>query len=175
VMRKAIIAMLTLLAVAFGGAWIWVSAGGRSIPLLSQGAYRWRVDVSVYNLGKSLRIVFPRGTGQRGGPPMTSRHEFTSAARQTVVGPWLGFSYKHTVEVSRDRTFRVTGIDLPLWMLTAACGSYPLIAFLRGPGRGWRRRRQGRCAFCGYILVGNTSGVCSECGGQIRDRKGTDP
>jgi len=41
---------------------------------------------------------------------------------------------------------------------------YPLLIFLRGPIRSWRRRRRGECITCAYDLTGNTTGICSECG-----------
>ncbi|UCC32450.1 MAG: hypothetical protein JSU86_09245 [Phycisphaerales bacterium] len=40
----------------------------------------------------------------------------------------------------------------------------PTLAFIRGPVRRSRRRRQGLCLRCGYNLTGNVSGVCPECG-----------
>lgn len=42
--------------------------------------------------------------------------------------------------------------------------AYPTIAFIRGPVRRWRRKRQGRCLNCGYSLMGNVTGSCPECG-----------
>jgi hypothetical protein len=51
------------------------------------------------------------------------------------------------------------------WAL-AACAMAPAIAGLR-----WWRRRHHRpmnpCPRCGYSLIGNTSGVCPECGERI--------
>ena len=49
----------------------------------------------------------------------------------------------------------------PFIMLSA---TYPIIAFIRGPLRRYRRRRKGLCVKCGYNLTGNTTGICSECG-----------
>jgi len=46
-------------------------------------------------------------------------------------------------------------------------GTYPLISFVRGPLRRYRRRKKGLCIHCGYNLRGNTSGVCPECGKKI--------
>lgn len=39
-------------------------------------------------------------------------------------------------------------------------------------GRGWRRRRRGWCAACGYNLSGGVGGVCPECG-EARPGSGT--
>ena len=52
--------------------------------------------------------------------------------------------------------------------LAAALATYPTIAFIRGPLRRWRRRKRGECVRCGYNLTGNVSGVCPECGTEIK-------
>ena len=59
-------------------------------------------------------------------------------------------------------------ICVPLLLLVLLFGSYPLIAFIRGPLRRWRRRKRGKCQNCGYNLTGNVTGVCSECGTAVR-------
>ena len=48
------------------------------------------------------------------------------------------------------------------------CGLYPSFVFVRGPLRRWWRRRKGLCIKCGYNLTGNESGVCPECGTEIK-------
>lgn len=55
-------------------------------------------------------------------------------------------------------------VCLPLWMPLLVFATYPIIAFIRGPFRRWRRRKRGLCIRCGYNLEGNVSGVCPECG-----------
>ena len=44
---------------------------------------------------------------------------------------------------------------------------YPVIVFIRGPLRRWRRHIRGQCDQCGYNLTGNVSGVCPECGARV--------
>ncbi len=56
-----------------------------------------------------------------------------------------------------------------LFVLSVACAAYPTIAFIRGPLRRWRWRRKGLCLKCGYDLEGNVSGVCPECGAEIKE------
>ena len=58
-------------------------------------------------------------------------------------------------------------LDVPLIVLVLAFAAYPLIAFVRGPLRRYRRGKAGCCQKCGYSLVGNVSGVCPECGTKI--------
>lgn len=60
------------------------------------------------------------------------------------------------------------GAAVHLLVLALAFSIYPLIVFVRGPLRRWRRRWRGECEPCGYNLTGNITGVCPECGSQIR-------
>lgn len=66
-----------------------------------------------------------------------------------------------TVPVSLD-------LQAPPWFWSAVLALYPTIAFLRGPAnravRRRRRKQRGQCVTCGYLLEGNVSGVCPECG-----------
>jgi len=64
----------------------------------------------------------------------------------------------------------MTTVSCRYWVLTVLCSAYPLIVLLRYPSRRRKRlwRVQGRCHECGYNLTGNTSGVCSECGTEIK-------
>lgn len=65
-------------------------------------------------------------------------------------------------------------ILLPLWPAFPLLAIYPAIAFVRGPVRGWRRRRKGLCIRCSYDLTGNVSGICPECG-RTTDVRSTEP
>ena len=62
----------------------------------------------------------------------------------------------------------VSVVHIPLWILVALFVAYPTIAFIRGPLRRWRRHRKGLCTECSYDLTGNESGVCPECGIEIK-------
>jgi hypothetical protein len=59
-------------------------------------------------------------------------------------------------------------IVIALWIPLILFAIYPTIAFIRGPLRRWRRRRKGLCVACGYDLTGNVSGVCPECGTEVK-------
>ena len=58
-------------------------------------------------------------------------------------------------------------VHVPLWLPLLVFLVFPAVAFIRGPLRRWRHRREGFCAECGYNLTGNVSGVCPECGERI--------
>lgn len=60
-------------------------------------------------------------------------------------------------------------VSFPLWFLLVLTIAYPVLAVMRGPLRRWQRRRKGHCANCDYDLTGNESGVCPECGEQLKD------
>ncbi len=56
---------------------------------------------------------------------------------------------------------------LPLWLLYVLAFVLPASAYVQGPMRHRWRRARGLCAFCGYNLTGNVSGVCPECGERV--------
>lgn len=58
-------------------------------------------------------------------------------------------------------------VTIPLWFPLLTFAAFPAMAFVRGPLRRWRRRRNGWCVACGYDLTGNVSGICPECGKEI--------
>jgi hypothetical protein len=65
-----------------------------------------------------------------------------------------------------DRSYAERRVSVRYWFLAVVLGAWPL-ATLTGPirrrVRGWRRRRRGCCARCGYDLRG-TRERCPECG-----------
>lgn len=79
----------------------------------------------------------------------------------------LGFGFvRGRMYTPPDNTYSCTSYAVfsPWWFGIVVCGTYPLIAFVRGPLRRWRRRRKGLCVGCGYNLTGSVSGVCPEFG-----------
>jgi len=59
-------------------------------------------------------------------------------------------------------------VMFPSWFPVLLFGFYPIVAFYRGPLLRWRRGRKGYCKNCNYNLTGNESGVCPECGTEIK-------
>ncbi len=64
---------------------------------------------------------------------------------------------------SRSSVFVVMRLSALLLLFSA----YPIVAFIRGPLRRYRRRRKGLCVQCAYDLTGNVSGVCPECAAEV--------
>jgi hypothetical protein len=63
---------------------------------------------------------------------------------------------------------QVAKIRIELWAPFVILAAYPTLAFFRGPLRRYRRRRKGLCVKCAYDLTGNVSGVCPECGTEVK-------
>jgi len=76
------------------------------------------------------------------------------------------YGWSTQVDPSNPR-LRLVIFRLPLWLMFLASAVYPVVAFIRGPLRRWRRKRRGLCVGCGYNLIGTVTGVCSECGARI--------
>ncbi len=77
---------------------------------------------------------------------------------------------KHGYSAPQGRVFEVHTVCLPLWLLLVLFAAYPTVTCFRGlrPWRQQRRQRQGLCLNCAYDLTGNESGVCPECGTEVR-------
>ncbi|MCB9849433.1 MAG: hypothetical protein H6817_01865 [Phycisphaerales bacterium] len=61
-------------------------------------------------------------------------------------------------------SLRAHAISFPIWLLFVVFGTYPIIAFMRGPVRSVLRARRGDCRRCGYDLSGIAIERCPECG-----------
>jgi len=57
-------------------------------------------------------------------------------------------------------------VSVSYWFLIIASALLPLVAAWRSY-RQYMRRIRGQCEVCGYSLVGNTNGICPECGSSI--------
>jgi len=69
--------------------------------------------------------------------------------------------------LTRGGTYRFpTAILLPGFLVDTIFWAIVALGLMNGPGilRRYRRKKNGLCVPCGYNLMGNTSGVCPECG-----------
>lgn len=87
-------------------------------------------------------------TSERPGWIHHPRTLFSCGARP--LGPWVHY-----------------WVRAPSFLVVISLLAYPLFAFVTGPYRRFRRRRNGQCIHCGYDLAGNVSGVCPECGVKV--------
>ncbi len=145
-LRKAIIAVLTLATV--GMVYWWVSADGRIYELDLDGERSiWLVHWKP-KLGVGYVTI---------GDP----------SKPDIQLSWMYCGIKRARMYRQpDNVYSRTAYAAfcPSWLPTVLFGAYPTLAFIRGPLRRHRRRRKGECTGCGYDLTGNESGICPECG-----------
>ena len=102
------------------------------------------------------------------GPNVVDLSTYPSAYRR-MFAKWsggYGFAY---FEFRRSRGW---GVCAPCWAPATLFAACPLAACVRLARR--RRKNAGLCTACGYNLTGNVSGVCPECGVEIRGGKKID-
>jgi len=153
--RKIVIVLLTLGAIAAGAGWITSHGYGRITTVLEWEPADTQV-VKVYFDRGSFLIRYIRDvdtTKIRSRGPVFGTLEFRT-----------GLADRRHDRGSYGRFVRVGS---PFWIPFLVFGIYPAVTFVRGPLRRWHRRRKGLCVKCAYNLTGNTSGVCPECGGAI--------
>ncbi len=161
--RKAIIVVLTMLAVASAVVF------PLSLPW-AFGYTRGGYSVEV-NYGSLLVFVDAPDTDA----PAPPNYWFWAAnvlPPEVVesLGPYGGRLF--TVLPRYFHSGSLWVLNLPLWTVFVGSTAYPTIALIRGPLRRWRRRRKGLCLKCSYNLTGNESGVCPECGTKIAQPDG---
>lgn len=142
--------------------------------------YRWETSLDL-GVGRSLAFVSETGmltftfwntevihdeaevwTNPSFKISITSRWNFLTIL-QFVKTEHGGDSHSLTPMIYRGWSF-----SIEFWVLFVLLVIYPTIAFIRSSLRRYRRRRKGLCVKCGYNLTGNTTGVCSECGLEIK-------
>ena len=148
--RKGIIAVLALLAVGTGVAWVCRPSSFALVDMQeTQGGRRESHWVSFLD-STSLHISY--------GP-----YTWRTQPRQYFSPPFAGFGYAHHSTLHQE----YREVKIPYWALLLLFAAYPATAFIRGPMRRWRRRRRGLCLTCAYDLTGNESGTCPECGATV--------
>lgn len=122
-----------------------VATGGESSVYASTSIPGYQTDARLWHHRLQFRAV-PNAAGLMGGT-------ITSAV--SIELPGVGI---------RRAPFGDIEVTFNLALITLLLGAYPLLYFVVAPIRGARRIRNGQCPRCGYVLVGNESGVCTECG-----------
>ena len=165
--RKAIIVVLTLAAVGtmltLVGVKRWIDTnrplGRSSLPLqlsndpavfVGFGCQGNRLFCPQLNLALTVELT------ENDVMPLTWRYEGYGVGGYLVTRD--GFGWRNYTEA----------IHFPVWLPVIMFAAYPAIVLIHGPVRRYRRRKRGLCLTCGYNLTGNVSGVCSECGTEIK-------
>ena len=139
--RKVVIVLLTLGTV--GMCWIWLSTNRQEVPALLVRYPPIEIHVAYGSLWVSSEPTF----------------------RTWLTHPVELGSVYYANRFARPEDFV---LRLPLWSVACAFAA-AFIGLLGTPAyRRWSRRRAGGCAECGYSLTGNVSGVCPECGTEVK-------
>lgn len=158
--RKAIIVVLTVFAIANGIMWLLSYEIDRpSVFRLVVLPFEWGDPED----GTYRKVVF---TAIRGAFSAYSYVQVASNRRRNLFAYELG---SLCIGQSSWKFMQYSYANAPAWVPTAVFMIYPSIAFIGGPLRSWRRSRKGLCMNCGYDLTGNESGVCPECGSVVPD------
>jgi hypothetical protein len=172
--RKAVIVVLTLGAAGIAVGWVlsyskwpgnWrfhcaaLNLNGGHIPwtetyqewwILHKANNKQLQQIGLVNGVLSAMASYE--TPRNKAPSERSYDWFAGSLR--VETSWFGFTNRLV-----DIWLRVR-LDVVFFVFAA----YPVLAFIRGPLRRWRRHRKGLCLNCGYDLRGLTEPRCPECG-----------
>jgi len=167
--RKAMIVLLTLLACLTAGLWAVGSASfGYEQYRLGSWTCILGIESSSCELGQEGEWRLHVGTAI-GDVRFDYEWEVAAFSSEELSPTHLHLWSLYCIKTSVER-FGVAGIAynkinvyLPLWPFFLLFVSYPIIAFIRGPVRRSRRRREGLCLKCGYNLRGLTEPRCPEC------------
>lgn len=176
--RKVVIVMLTLAAIGTVGvavASFWMPLTWRSGPSTVVAAWSTEAPVRSTVKGGVLRGSYrfgPNEVLQINGASVLVPRSFTRlglAGNPTGDGSFMSLpSFQNgALPLWPNRVLRWAHGELPLWCPFLLFGTYPVVAFIFGPLRRYRRRKRGLCLKCGYNLTGNVSGVCPECGTKV--------
>jgi len=156
VVNVLIIVMLVLAAVALTVASL-ISRSNAGLCSL----YSWKASDGVPELDIGFEQPFGRPwirvtiDAPKGGPNCTEKFWY-------VAGVWYE-TRKYNCGI------REFVIHTPLWMPLALLCAYPASwLVLRRPLRQYYRRKHGLCPKCSYDLTGNESGICPECGNEVK-------
>ena len=174
-MRKAVIVVLTFLAVATGALWgasyVWYEQperllAGSDIPLRPQmHSSEW--SMWTFTLGRNVLgwVKLSRG---RVRVHVLRKLERAYSSYSRSDGEVCGLRFTRETLPTTGAWQHHYSLIVPLWIPPLVLAPYPLTVFLCGTLRRARRRRRGLCPACGYDLTGNVSGACSECGTEIK-------
>lgn len=154
-MRRVILISLTLAAIATAALALHSMSG----PIVFFDDLQWGAPTALKIKRRELVLQYREPIAN---PPKPDQQfallGFRYEARESWVifrGPPVG---PPAPKVRAVRT------SLRLWIPFVLFGTYPFGIFVYRPIQTARRRSRRQCHACGYSLIGNETGVCSECG-----------
>jgi len=167
--RKIVISVLTLLALAVGAAWVLPHPGLRLGDIEPCEVTAWVVRRSRWSLGATLRIrIFQVDYHRKTWlEPVTELVSYSHHGPPIPrYGPFLGLEFSRSVSEMDSNIYKITRAKIPLVHLFIIFAAYPTLVLIKTI-RGRHRMKPGHCWKCAYDLTGNISGVCPECGTTI--------
>ena len=154
-MRRVILISLTLAAIATAA----VALQSMSDPIVFFDDLQWGAPTALKIKRRELILQYREPIAN---PPKLD-HQFALLgfryeARESWVTPG-----RPTAGATPARV-RAVRASLRLWLPFVLFGAYPLGVFVCRPIQRARRRSRRQCHRCAYSLIGNETGVCSECG-----------
>jgi hypothetical protein len=167
-MKRRLLSLLTLLSASFcvAAAMMWVRSHRTRDCLSASGAHRaWALESDAGRL--SVVINWYEAPKPLPGWQF-ARHEEVYWDPTLIPAAWAGFGFEGRRVIglpsvaSREPRWTLGALTVPYWALIGISLPAPLLTLTRST-YGASRRRQGRCAVCGYDLRA-TPDRCPECG-----------
>jgi hypothetical protein len=177
--RQVLVAVCVLLALATGALMLvtWLRPVATSGPeTLGPTAYALAVrgDRMVAHFWRYTNNPPAPASRRLGVTPVLVYEREVKRGATSLSYTWID-PCPHGLSASATRGTLVTRqVEMTLWLPLLVFLLFPVVAFIRGPVRRWRRRKRGECVACGYDLTGNVSGICPECGAEIQAPASTD-
>jgi len=189
-LRRSAIAVLLLVAVGMGGAWLLTQMRSatvfnkrlddcevRLIAYPSTARLEFgessRTDGRFYSIGfdgsrmiGQLRTFVAPGSGLSAMDFGIGGFKWSQALNPNRFswGPGLP---RHALVPTATNDVFVQRFETPWWAPITLFAAWPIIAFIRGPYRRAGRVAEGLCPACGYNLTGLLKARCPECGTRV--------
>ena len=137
--------------------WKWAMFGACALLVAAWGASLWLVVRYDYYTASRTWVCVRLAEGN------IESYRYTDF-RQGPFNPPGGWSIERAGEMWWSGNFEdVSFAMIPLWWLLLAAALPTIVLWRRGRGF-----PPGHCEKCGYDLTGNVSGVCPECGVEVK-------
>ena len=154
-MRRVILLFLTLSAVATAA----TALHSMSEPIVFFDDLQWEAPTAFKINRRELILQYTEAIAK---PPKPDRQFAVLGFRFEALETWVMPS--GSTAGALPSSVRAVRTSVRLWLPFVLFGAYPFGVFVYRPIQRARRRSRRQCHQCGYSLIGNETGVCSECG-----------